>query len=182
MHNKHERSKALALVTLEDTPLGAMTLAASQDGLAYLNFLGQRDFLSLLGGTPLVQDGRALQIVQQAARQVGEYFAHQRRTFDLPLELAGLTDFTRLALEETMRIPYGQTLTYGQVADQIGKPRAARAVGGALARNPLTLVIPCHRVLAADGSLHGYSSPGGVATKARLLEWEGCRLHDGRLA
>ncbi len=92
----------------------------------------------------------------------------------IPLDLSGLRPFAVRVYEATRRIPWGKARTYGAVAHGAGAPGAARAVGAALARNPFPLVVPCHRVLAADASLRGFSAPGGLATKRRLLSLEGC--------
>lgn len=106
----------------------------------------------------------------QAREQLGRYFRGARRSFDLPLAPQG-TDFQRRVWQELLRIPYGQTISYGELARRIGKPGAARAVGLANGRNPLAIVIPCHRVIGADGSLTGYG--GGLLCKQALLELEG---------
>ena len=108
----------------------------------------------------------------EARRQVSEYLAGQRRVFDLEIDLSGLGAFQQQVLRLTAAIPYGQTVTYAEIAKQMEKPRAARAVGRAEATNPLPLVIPCHRVIGSDGGLHGYGGPGGIHLKARLLEME----------
>src|SRR5262249_4968613 len=109
------------------------------------------------------------------ARQLGEYLAGRRLAFDLPVDLSAATDFQRLVLLAACQIPRGQVLTYSDLARQIGRPKAARAVGQALGSNPVPIVVPCHRVLAADGSLRGYSGGGGIVTKERLLRLEGAR-------
>jgi methylated-DNA-[protein]-cysteine S-methyltransferase len=108
--------------------------------------------------------------------QIEEYFAGQRRTFDLPIDWSVVTLFQEEVLRLVCAIPYGQTRTYQQLADELGKPGAARAVGQANATNPIPLIIPCHRVLGSDGGLHGYGGAGGVETKAWLLALEGNRL------
>jgi len=105
-------------------------------------------------------------------RQLGQYLTGQRCRFDLPLDLSHLSAFQAQVLRLTAEIPYGQTRSYKEVAARLGSPRAARAVGRAEATNPLPLVIPCHRVLGADGSLHGYGGPGGIKLKAWLLQLE----------
>lgn len=173
--------RPLSIALIEDTPVGAMVVAASSIGLAYMSFYGLRDFQSLISDSTNMADSKSLNIVQEAIRQVQEYFDHQRQMFDLPFDLQGVTDFRRKVLLETARIPYGSTITYGELAARILNPKAARAVGGALAHNPLALVIPCHRVVAGDGSMHGFSSPGGIATKAALLKLEGCQIKNNRL-
>ncbi len=104
--------------------------------------------------------------------QLRAYFAGACPAMEGPLDTRPFTPFQRAVYAVVRGIPYGQTWTYGQVAQALGRPNAARAVGHALARNPMPIVIPCHRVVAADGSLHGYSGPGGLQTKAWLLAWE----------
>lgn len=101
------------------------------------------------------------------------YFAGQRVEFDVSLDLTGLTDFRRKVLSACAKIPYGATITYGELADRVGSPGAARAVGGVMANNPVPLIVPCHRVLAASGKMGGFSAQGGVAVKARMLRLEG---------
>ena len=110
--------------------------------------------------------------VQPILAQIGEYLAGQRRDFDFPIHWSVMTPFQQQSLQATYAIPYGQTVTYGEIARRIGRPRSARAVGRAQATNPMPLVIPCHRVLGADGGLHGYGAGEGLATKAWLLKLE----------
>ncbi len=107
--------------------------------------------------------------VLDAARQLDEYFARHRRAFDLPLALGG-TDFQRLVWTTLAEIPYGETISYAELARWVGRPHAYRAVGQANGANPIAIILPCHRVIAADGSIGGYG--GGLATKRRLLELE----------
>ena len=110
--------------------------------------------------------------LRQAAAQIEEYFQGARREFDLDLAPTG-TPFQLAVLDALATIPYGETRSYGEVAAQIGKPEAVRAVGAANGRNPLPIVLPCHRVIGADGSLTGFG--GGIETKRYLLELEGYR-------
>jgi methylated-DNA-[protein]-cysteine S-methyltransferase len=112
-----------------------------------------------------------------ACQQLSEYLSGERQAFDLPIDWEILPVFQRRALEATFAVPYGKTTTYASIASQLGKPRAARAVGRAEATNPMPLVLPCHRVLGSDGKLHGYGGPGGIGMKEWLLELE--RLHSG---
>ena len=105
-------------------------------------------------------------------RQVEAYFAGEPTDFSVEFDLSDLPPFRQTVLEACRRIPYGQTASYGDLARAAGVPKAARAVGGAMAHNPLPLVIPCHRVLCSDGSLGGFSSPDGVRAKMRLLNLE----------
>jgi methylated-DNA-[protein]-cysteine S-methyltransferase len=102
--------------------------------------------------------------------QLSEYFAGERREFDLPLELAAGTPFQRRVWQELRRIPYGETTTYGELARRLGRPSASRAVGLANGSNPIAVVVPCHRVIGADGSLTGYG--GGLRRKRLLLDLE----------
>jgi methylated-DNA-[protein]-cysteine S-methyltransferase len=102
-------------------------------------------------------------------QQLNEYFAGQRQEFDLPLKLAG-TPFQQRVWQELVRIPFGKTITYAQLAQRVGKPTAFRAVGSANGRNPISIIVPCHRVIGADGTLTGYG--GGVDRKQWLLDWE----------
>lgn len=111
-----------------------------------------------------------------ALDQIGAFLRGERRDFELPIDWSVLTPFQEDVLRIVIAIPYGQTRTYQQIADQLDKPGAARAVGRANATNPMPLVIPCHRVLGSDGSLHGYGGAGGVETKAWLLAMEGSAL------
>ncbi len=159
---------------MESTPIGPIHIAVSRIGLRYiilhphghhqLEENAERTDASLQEGT---------YFTLPAARQVEEYLAGDRRDFDLTLDLPLMTPFRQRVLREAGQIPYGSTITYGELAGRIGSPAAARAVGQALARNPVPLVIPCHRVLAFDDSLRGYSAGSGIPTKAFLLKLEG---------
>lgn len=116
---------------------------------------------------------------KEAAARLGRYFAGEPVTFDLPIDGSRFTSFQRSVYEAVARIPYGAVESYGEVAKKIGKPRAARGIGGAMARNPLPVVIPCHRVVGAAGSMTGYSGAGGVMSKEWLLRLEGVGLTEG---
>lgn len=154
--------------------IGEIWLAVSERGLAAVEIGGERDSfvrkVQRLGFAEVVFDPPR---TVEAARQIGEYLAGKRQTFDLPIDWSVMPAFQQQALRATFAIPFGQTATYGEIARQIGKPGAARAVGRAEATNPMPLVIPCHRVIGADGGLHGYGAPGGLETKAWLLRLEG---------
>ncbi|MCZ6879291.1 MAG: methylated-DNA--[protein]-cysteine S-methyltransferase [Acidobacteria bacterium] len=108
--------------------------------------------------------------VNKAIEQLSGYFEGKRRVFEMPLDLRG-TAFQLRVWNELLKIPYGSTVSYGEVARRIGKPRASQAVGAAVGRNPVPIVVPCHRVIGQDGSLVGFA--GGLATKEKLLELEG---------
>jgi len=140
------------------TPLGALHLTASTQGLLSAQF-------GLYSGG--VQTSSLL---DEASRQVQQYFAGQRTVFDLPLDIRG-TEFQRKVWQILREIPWGETQSYGQIAAAVANPKASRAVGGACGANPLVLFIPCHRVLAGDGKLGGFSS--GLDIKRKLLQLEG---------
>jgi methylated-DNA-[protein]-cysteine S-methyltransferase len=123
------------------------------------------------GGGPAAPAADA--VLDEARRQLGEYFAGERREFDIPLRLEG-TQFQRRVWDALRSVSYGETVTYAQLARAIGRPNAARAVGAALASNPLPLVLPCHRVVGAHGDLCGFG--GGIARKRYLLEAEAAHL------
>jgi len=150
-----------------DSPVGTLTIAATDAGLHAIEFPRNRHPADREGWT---EGGHAL--IDLAARQLDEYFAVGRRVFDLPLAPRG-TDFQRTVWMTLAGIGYGETISYSQLAQRVGKPTAMRAVGAANGRNPLPIVLPCHRVIGADGSLTGFG--GGLPTKQFLLELEGAR-------
>lgn len=158
-----------------DTPVGRTYAAAGQRGLCRLTWhvpdaATFEDELALLfPGHEIAHDPQACPEVE---RQIDEYFAGRRRCFAVTLDLSQLSDFERVVLQATARVPYGSTLTYSDLARAIGRPGAARAVGNALRRNPLPLLVPCHRIVRADGTLGGYGGPHGTPEKRRLLELE----------
>lgn len=155
-----------------ESPLGPLYIATSERGLCSVGFgVSQADFLS--GLDPLARTEQSPPALTPIAEQLQAYFTDARASFDLPLDLGQLTLFQRSVLQAARRIPAGTVWTYGQVAQTIGKPRASRAVGQALGRNPVPIVIPCHRVVASDGSLGGYSGGGGLGSKRLLLRLEG---------
>jgi methylated-DNA-[protein]-cysteine S-methyltransferase len=147
------------------SPVGTLTLAATDDGLHAIEFPRNRHPANRAGWT----EGQH-PVLDLAARQLDEYFAATRRAFDLPLAPRG-TDFQRTVWLALAGIAYGETVSYAQLSQRVGKPTAMRAVGAANGRNPLPIVLPCHRVIGADGSLTGFG--GGLPTKQFLLELEG---------
>jgi methylated-DNA-[protein]-cysteine S-methyltransferase len=116
---------------------------------------------------------RSPRSVDAARRELDEYFSRRRRVFDLSLDLRALPPFTVSVLEELVRVPYGETTTYGALARRVGRPKAARAVGTVMNRNRIPIVLPCHRVVGSNGDLTGYA--GGLDRKQTLLELEGAR-------
>jgi methylated-DNA-[protein]-cysteine S-methyltransferase len=158
---------------LVDSPVGELLVAATEAGLCRISFRGEEalDELARLHGPRVLRTPGPL---DEAKRELHEYFAGRRRHFDLAVDLSRLPSFQRTVLEELRRVPYGHLATYSGLAAKIGRPRAARAVGGALNRNPIPVVVPCHRVVGATGSLVGYA--GGLERKRALLELEGALL------
>ena len=156
------------------TPWGPIVLAATDRGLVRATLPGAPGARL----RPAVPPSRAAdRHLDRAERQVREYLAGRRKTFSVPLDLRAVTPFRRKVLLACRQVPYGTTVTYGQLAARAGRPMAARAVGQAMASNPVPLVIPCHRVLAAGGGLGGFmgAAAGGLCLKRRLLELEGVR-------
>ncbi|HLV05002.1 methylated-DNA--[protein]-cysteine S-methyltransferase [uncultured Georgenia sp.] len=155
-----------------ETPLGRLLLAASPRGLVRVAFADE-DHDRVLADLAARLSPRVLHApdrLDDAARQLTEYFAGARTRFDLPVDLTLTRGFRRTVLEHLRTIEYGHTESYAQVAGHVGSPRAVRAVGTACATNPLPIVVPCHRVLRSDGSLGGYL--GGLQAKALLLDLE----------
>jgi methylated-DNA-[protein]-cysteine S-methyltransferase len=152
------------------TPLGPLLLCARDAGLRGAWFVGQRHFPDLKA-PPASTRPPTHAVLAQACTQLGEYFAGQRRQFTLPLDLSHGTPFQQQVWHALVAIGWGQTTQYGQLAQQLGRPQAARAVGMAVGRNPVSIIVPCHRVLGADGSLTGYA--GGLDRKQDLLHREG---------
>jgi len=154
---------------LADSPVGELLVATTERGLCRIAFEPDEvvDELSQTFGRRVLRVPSRLDTVR---RQLDEYFEGRREAFELEPDIAVLPEFQRRVLDELARVPYGQLTTYGALAGRIGQPRAARAVGGALNRNPVPIVLPCHRVVGANGSLTGYA--GGLHIKRRLLELE----------
>ena len=149
------------------SPLGPMIVAATDAGLAGLWFEGQRH-LPDTSAWPLAPEHPVL---VDAVAQLRDYFAGRRTRFELPLDLQGGTAFQQSVWQALLAIPAGGTTSYGDISQRVGRPRAVRAVGAAVGRNPVSIVVPCHRVLGRDGSLTGYA--GGLERKSALLELEG---------
>jgi methylated-DNA-[protein]-cysteine S-methyltransferase len=144
-----------------ETPVGTLTAVADDGGLRALLFSCEQ--------APEGADEGPHPVLTSTARQLEEYFSGERRMFELPLELAG-TAFQRRAWLALASIPYGSTVSYGEQARRLGHPAAARAVGAANGRNPVSIVLPCHRVVGTDGALTGYG--GGLDVKRALLDHE----------
>lgn len=150
-----------------DTPLGPVILAATPRGLCGLWFQGQRHAPDHAAW----REATAHPVLTDARTQLADYFAGRRQGFALPLDLSAGTAFQQAVWQALLTIPPGGHRSYGALAAQIGRPAAVRALGAAVGRNPLSVVVPCHRVLGSDGSLTGYA--GGLDRKAALLRLEG---------
>ncbi|MGE0614829.1 MAG: methylated-DNA--[protein]-cysteine S-methyltransferase [Bacteriovoracia bacterium] len=154
-----------------DSPVGPLFLVATAKGLSGIYWRRPRGAGSDLREPTDRRDlAGAKRILARAKRQLGEYFAKKRKNFDLPLHFAGGTVFQRKVWAELARIPYGRTVSYRDLARRIHHERAVRAVGSANGRNPFSIVMPCHRVIASNGTLGGYA--GGLKAKSRLLAIE----------
>jgi methylated-DNA-[protein]-cysteine S-methyltransferase len=166
-----------------DSPLGPLVAAATPHGLVRLAY---EDFN---GGLDAVLDHLALRVsprvleaparLDEVRRQLDDFFARRRRGFDVPVDWALTSGFTRRVLQATAAIPFGEVSTYQQVAQHAGSPKATRAAGNALGSNPVPIVVPCHRVLRTGGGLGGYT--GGVDKKVRLLALEGVDVEPPQL-
>ena len=158
---------AVTAWTVYESPLGPLTLLGDGDGLRAMYFAGRSG--------PLDEAIRDPEPFDEATTQLGEYFAGERRRFELALALEG-TPFQRRVWAALAEIPYGRTRSYGELAEEIGRPDRVRAVGAAVGRTPVPIIVPCHRVIGADGSLTGYG--GGLQRKQALLDLE-AQAHGG---
>ncbi len=149
-----------------ESPLGQILLVGNASALTGLHFVGEKYYPAV---DPGWQHNPNSKIIVRARQQIAEYFAGKRKDFDLAVDPAGTT-FQREVWRALQKIPYGVTANYGAVAQRIGQPNASRAVGAANGRNPISIVIPCHRVIGANGDLTGYA--GGMARKEALLRLE----------
>jgi methylated-DNA-[protein]-cysteine S-methyltransferase len=165
----------VAYDVLDDTPVGSLLVGVSERGLCRVHFdpdpERELDDLARRFGPRVLRSPTA---IERAKLELDEYFSGRRHAFDLELDLRGTPDFYRHVLAELAEVPYGTTTTYGALAAQVGAPKAARAVGTVMNRNPIPIVLPCHRVVGASGSLTGYG--GGLDRKEWLLRLEGALL------
>jgi methylated-DNA-[protein]-cysteine S-methyltransferase len=157
---------------VEDTPVGPLTLAATPAGVVRIEFGGGERVLEELASEVSPRVVRLPGRLDDVRRELGEYFAGQRRSFDVPVDRRLSRGYRRTVLEALSReVPYGHTVSYKELAERTGNPNASRAVGSAMATNPIPIVVPCHRVLRTGGALGGYG--GGPDRKRYLLELEG---------
>ncbi len=156
---KLETSEPQPFVGYYESPIGLIEIGGTPQGIASLYFVEQRRCEVALNA-----------IVEAGIQQIAEYFLGNRREFDLPVVLQG-TEFQRLVWQQLLTIPFGSTASYQEIADSINKPRAVRAVGAANGQNPVSIIVPCHRIIGSDKSLTGYG--GGLWRKEWLLRHEG---------
>ncbi|CAN5115702.1 methylated-DNA--[protein]-cysteine S-methyltransferase [soil metagenome] len=149
-----------------NSPVGQLTLIANDKSLAAV--LWEKDTLARVK-IDAGKENNNHPILLEAQKQLMEYFQNKRTSFDLPLDFIG-TEFQKDVWRALLAIPFGQTKTYGQIAQQIGNPKAVRAVGASIGKNPISIIAPCHRVIGASGKLIGFA--GGIQNKARLLRIE----------
>lgn len=161
-----------------DSPQGKLYLAATPRGLAGMWFTDQRHLPDVTSWQRVdnsaqqnSQTAAQLQVLHDAIAQLQTYFAGELQSFDLPLDLSAGTAFQQSVWQALLKIPFGQTTSYGALSSGIGKPLAFRAVGTAIGRNPISIIVPCHRVIGADGTLTGYA--GGLHRKEAFLKLEG---------
>jgi methylated-DNA-[protein]-cysteine S-methyltransferase len=149
-----------------DSPVGELFLASTPRGLCRISYTvdGQDEVVARIFGARVLRTP-----LDEVRRELDDYFEGRRRAFDLPLDLR-VAPFHEDVLRELARVPYGRTDTYGHLAARVGRPKAARAVGTVMNRNPIPIVLPCHRIVGTNGALTGYA--GGLDTKRRLLELE----------
>ncbi|MCX7386262.1 MAG: methylated-DNA--[protein]-cysteine S-methyltransferase [Planctomycetota bacterium] len=153
---------------LEDTPVGKLLVAGDKLGLRHVSF--EKSHFSASVTSPGIDWQLNAQPLQEAVRQLRAYFSGKLQVFDLPLAAAG-TEFQRRVWKALCRVPYGTTASYGEIAKSVGNPAAARAIGMANGRNPIAIIVPCHRIIGSSGQLVGYG--GGLHHKQTLLKLEG---------
>ena len=163
LSNKN-RTMRMYFCTMDKTPVGSLRLVADERGLNTVWFLRGRK-----NEMPLEEWKEDPAFFMEVIRQLQEYFAGSRRDFEIPLLMDG-TEFQKKVWKNLQKIPYGETITYGELAKRIGDPKAVRAVGAANGQNPLPIIVPCHRVIGSNGHLTGFG--GGLENKRKLLDLE----------
>jgi methylated-DNA-[protein]-cysteine S-methyltransferase len=169
MSKASERLQKQYVYKTVKSPVGELKLVASDEGLAAI--LWENDKPGRVRLNIVAADANRPALVE-TERQLVAYFAGERKTFDLTLDFAG-TEFQKKVWQALLTIPFGETRSYGQIAQQIGSPKAVRAVGAANGKNPISIIAPCHRVIGSTGQLTGFA--GGLAVKAWLLQLEGMK-------
>lgn len=156
-------------VRVIDSCIGRLFLRADERGICEIRLQKEAE---------IVEGSTDSELLDEAQRQLCAYFAGEKNSFDLPLSVRG-TSFEQQVWQQLKQIPYGETRTYAQIAGQIGRPKAARAVGMACGRNPVLIVVPCHRIVGSTGKLTGFAA--GMEAKRILLELEGHTVKNGRI-
>ncbi|MNR79284.1 Methylated-DNA--protein-cysteine methyltransferase [compost metagenome] len=156
------------------SPVGMLLLAATEQGLCGIYFEEHKHFKGKDGWQVAPAQSAAATYLHDTARQLDEYFAGQRTEFDVRLDMRG-TEFQRSVWQELTAIPFGASVSYGQHAQRLGNPKALRAVGSAIGKNPVSIIVPCHRVIGASGAVTGYA--GGLERKRFLLALEGVAVN-----
>jgi methylated-DNA-[protein]-cysteine S-methyltransferase len=174
LRERAERSRAVDVsIAATDSPIGELFLAVTRRGLLHIGYSEEDHEATLrdIAGKVSPRILAAVRAADEARRELEEYFAGRRTSFSLRLDRRLMSPFAREVLAATAEVPFGSVTTYGEVATRIHRPQAARAVGAALGSNPIPIVVPCHRVVGADGALTGYA--GGLDRKVFLLQLEG---------
>lgn len=166
---------------LAETPIGPLSFVAGDDGLRQVSFMRLQQLKANEGFQDNGPSLKGLETIGTLLIEANEFLFGIRKKFSIDVDWDVLHGFEREVLQEVYEIPYGEVLTYGEVARHLGKPKSARAVGRALSMNPIPIVIPCHRVIGADKRLVGYTAPEGLKTKTFLLQLEGHRVEGDRV-
>jgi methylated-DNA-[protein]-cysteine S-methyltransferase len=173
----YEKSNTILYTRFEHPIVDSLYLAMRSNKLIGVDFgVAEKTFITHVEKQFGVVPYRATDELSEMEQQIRAYLDGDQKNIDIPIDISQLTNFQQQVLFATLQIPRGKIATYMDIARRIGNPKAVRAVGQALGRNPVPIVIPCHRVIASNGSLGGYSGGGGLETKARLLQLEGARL------
>lgn len=180
---RSDRDGAETYRSLFETGLGVGGVVASDEGLVevFPPFGGEEKGAMLAQiAARYPSASQESPLTRRAAALLARYFAGEPVAFDLPIDWRGFTPFRRAVYQAVRAIPSGEVRSYSEVAAEVGQPRGARGIGGAMARNPLPIIIPCHRVVGKSGGLTGYSAPGGIGSKLWLLKMENCSLVKNR--
>lgn len=166
---------------ITESPLGAISLIAGDNGLQHIAFTTLRELKAERGEWVEEPSLQGLETIGTLLSEINAYLFGIRKAFSINIDWSVLPPFQYSVLQLASQIPYGEIRTYGELANQLGKPGAARAVGKALGDNPMPIIIPCHRVVDSTWSLRGYSAPNGIKTKAFLLNLEGHQISDEKV-
>ncbi len=177
-----EYDRQICMAYIENENIGSLTITASPKGITSCEFNSISVFEHAVVEQEDCVDTDAAIILANAINQVNAYLHGKRKIFDVPIDWRGISTFTKSVYQTAMQIPFGEVRTYGELALVVENPKAARAVGRAMATNPFVLIVPCHRVIASSGHLNGFSAPNGLETKRWLLEHEGHAVRENQLA